>query len=498
MTPDPPHQIDRLANMSSPAGPPQLPLGPAAPPQPDPRPLAELIEPKRAGGVRLLLLTGLIVACALAAIGIVTYVGWKIGTVAVSVGIAGALLPVPVLVGCFIWLDRYDPSPTWIMLVCFLWGAGPATTGAYLVNSFASKVFESSNISDDLVGIIVAPFIEELLKALFPLLLFAFYRKAFTGVIDGVVYCGLSATGFAMVENILYLGGHGYASEAQKGFAAGAFAVTMIFILRVPLSGFAHPLFTSLTGVGLGIAARTRHVAVRVIAPFGGLLLAMLLHSSWNLMATLSQDEPFFILYGYFAVFVPIFFAMVGYVLWARSWEGRLAERVLPAYAMAGWFSPPEIAALATLGRRLAARTWARKIAGETGQKAMRAYQFAATRLALVRDGLDRGLYASPADLHRAAAEEHRLLSIVERCRTLFTTESPTSPTWWRGGAYHVPFPDGVTRVVPAPPMPVVPVAVVLGPPAPVSGLGGPNPVSPRPWQPGEPGAAPPRPYTWS
>ena len=48
------------------------------------------------------------------------------------------------------------------------------------------------------------------LKAAFPLLLFVFYRKAFTGIIDGVVYCGLSATGFAMVENILYLGGHGY------------------------------------------------------------------------------------------------------------------------------------------------------------------------------------------------------------------------------------------------------------------------------------------------
>jgi hypothetical protein len=40
--------------------------------------------------------------------------------------------------------------------------------------------------------VLVAPVIEETLKALFPLLLFVFYRRAYTGIIDGIVYCGLS------------------------------------------------------------------------------------------------------------------------------------------------------------------------------------------------------------------------------------------------------------------------------------------------------------------
>src|SRR5262249_36912712 len=151
--------------------------------------------------------------------------------------------------------DRYDPSPLWIMVVSFLWGAGVATSGALAVNTAASGIVQSRGVSEGVVAVVGAPFIEELLKATFPLLLFAFYRKAFTGIIDGIVYCGLSATGFAMVENILYLGGHGYASESEKGYAAGAFAVTAIFILRVPLTGFAHPLFTSLTAIGLGMAA---------------------------------------------------------------------------------------------------------------------------------------------------------------------------------------------------------------------------------------------------
>jgi len=218
-------------------------------------------------GRRLLWLGLLIAVCALSVIGIVTYVGWNIGPVALGVGIAGALLPVPVLVGCFLWLDRYDPSPLWIIIVSFLWGAGVATSGALVVNTQATHLFEEWGVAEDLVAVLVAPFIEELLKAAFPLLLFAFYRKAFTGIIDGIVYCGLSATGFAMVENILYLGGHGFAGESEKGYAAGAFAVTAIFILRVPLTGFAHPLFTSLTGIGLGIAARSPSRTVRVVAP---------------------------------------------------------------------------------------------------------------------------------------------------------------------------------------------------------------------------------------
>jgi RsiW-degrading membrane proteinase PrsW (M82 family) len=419
---------------------------------------------------RVVLLAGLIAFCALAVIGIVTYLGWRIGPVALGVGITGAILPVPVLVACFLWLDRYEPSPLWIIVLCFLWGAGIAASGALGVNTVASILFERYHLPDDLVGVVVAPVIEELLKAAFPLLLFVFYRKAFSGIIDGIVYCGLSAAGFAMVENILYLGGHGYAAESDKGYASGAFAVTTIFILRVPLTGFAHPLFTSMTGIGIGIAARSPHRVVRVFAPLLGLATAMILHASWNLMATLARDEPYFILYGYFAVFMPIFFTVLGVVLWVRSWEGRLAERVLPVYTAAGWFSPPEVAALGTLGRRLSARKWARRVAGDAGQTAMRGYQFAATRLALVRDGLNRGLYRKEHDLAAATLDERRLLESIDAYRRTFSGRDPYTPrAWWAGGSYQIQFPDGVVRTIAAPPLPVVPVpfALAAAPPPP-------------------------------
>src|SRR5439155_27183892 len=199
-------------------------------------------------------------------------------------------------------------------------------------------------------------------------------------------------------ENILYLGGYGYYQGAKESPLNGAAAVVTIFIVRIVMTGFAHPLFTSMTGLGLGVAARAADRRVRWLAPVAGLLVAMMLHGTWNLMSTIAvqAQQMFVLLYGYFAVMMPIFFGMVGFALWLRGAEGRLTERVLGAYVRAGWFAPPEVATLGTLGRRLAARRWARRVAGDAGMTAMRAFQFDATKLALLRDGMHRGLDSEP------------------------------------------------------------------------------------------------------
>jgi protease PrsW len=430
-----------------------VPVPPSpVPPQATPRPA------RRAVWLGLL-----IAVCVAATIGMVAFLGFRLGPVPLAVGLAGAIVPVPVLIACFLWLDRYEPSPTWIVAVCFLWGAGVATSGAILVNNQATDLLVRLGRPDALEGVLVAPLIEEFLKAAFPVLLFVFYRKAYTGIIDGVVYCGLSGTGFAMVENILYVGGHGFAEGSERGASAGAFYALLTVIVRIPLSGFAHPLFTAMTGFGLGYAARSPRRAVRVLAPLTGLVAAMTLHALWNLMATLAVHQQYFILYGYFAVFVPIFLGVVGLVLWVRSWEGRLAERVLPVYAAAGWFSPPEVVALGTLGRRLSARSWARRVAGDAGHRAMKSYQYAGTRLALLRDGLGRGLYWKRPDFEAALAEERRLLDEIDRYRKVFTGRDPLTPrAWWSAGTYQIQFPDGVVRAVPEPPSPVVPVPIPL------------------------------------
>ena len=429
-------------------------------------------------------LGALITFMALCEIGLLIYVGSHIGAAALGIGFVTALIPVPVLVASFLWLDRYEPEPVRYLLFCFAWGATVAAGFALLINTEVARAFKRAGISESVVAVITAPATEETLKALGPILLFVvFRRRAFSGLVDGIVYCGLSATGFAMTENVLYLGGYGYAANADKGgVAAGVAGVIGIFIARILFSGFAHPLFTALTGIGLGVAARTPDRRVKVLAPLAGLLAAMILHGSWNLMSTLAVDRNnYYMLYGYFSVMVPIFLGMVGLALWLRSSEGLLTQRVLPAYVRAGWFTPPELASLATIGRRQSARAWAGRVGGKAAAAAMRGFQFAATQLALLRDSIDRGVVADSADAARAVAEEKRLLEAISGYRSVFTGRDPmTPPARWDGARYYLTFPDGMVRVVPQPAEPVAPVPVFLAPPAPWGappGYPGPAPI---------------------
>jgi RsiW-degrading membrane proteinase PrsW (M82 family) len=440
--------------------------------------------PKRLDWRRGAMLGGIIALIALSGLAVLTYVGWQIGPLALTVGIVAAILPVPLLVFCFLWLDRFEPEPVKYLAFCFGWGACVATGVSLVVNTAVSRLFAHWGLPDGLVAVLVAPFIEETTKALGPILLFAVRRRTFSGLIDAIVYCGLSATGFAMVENILYLGGHGYAANADKnGPLAGATAVVAVFIARILMSGFAHPLFTSMTGIGLGFAARAADRRVRWLAPLAGLIVAMMLHGTWNLMSTLAvqSQQGLVMLYGYFAVMMPIFFGMVGFTLWLRGAEGRLTERVVGDYVRSGWFSPPEAATLRTLGRRLAARRWAKRVAGDAGAKAMRAYQFDATRLALLRDGMHRGVGLDPDEAAETLAEERRLLSAIAAYRNVFTGRDPYAPrALWDGGRYHVTFPDGVVRTLEPAEQPVVPVPVTLAP------AGRPGPGYPAPGHPGQ------------
>jgi RsiW-degrading membrane proteinase PrsW (M82 family) len=472
----------------SPPGPPPAPEEPGrGSPAPPPRRETRLRRGLEVGGAVFF-----IAACAIVVLG---FIGWNIGVEALVVGITAAVIPVPVLVLVFLWLDRYEPEPVRYLILCFAWGAFGATGLALAVNTAAAEL---AGVPEPLVAVLVAPVIEEIGKLLVPLWLLVFRRRILSGITDGIVYCGLSATGFAMVENILYLGGVGYrAGMDEFGPATGLFMLILIFVSRVFMSGFAHPLFTAAAGVGIGLAARTSSAAVRWFAPIGGLLVAMALHASWNLMAVLSSQnaEPLFFLYGYVAVMMPIFLGMVGLAIWLRAREGQVTQRTLPDYVRAGWLSPPEVAALASLGARYSARRWARRVAGEQGARAMRGFQFAATRLALLRDGVRRGLDSRPEDLARVAGEEQELLREIAGYRQVYVGRDPAvPPARWDGQRYEITFPDGSARLVAAPPEPVLPLPVPLAAPPAPPGWHRPGPPHPAGW-PHPPGWQPPGGY---
>jgi RsiW-degrading membrane proteinase PrsW (M82 family) len=297
-----------------------------------------------------------------------------------------AAVPVFPVIVVLLWLDRYEAEPTSLLAFAFGWGAGVATFGSLVINTASVHEIQQAGGDPTTAVIVVAPVVEESLKGLAVLLILLVRRREFDGVVDGIVYAGLVGIGFAFVENVLYIG------RALQD--AGGRTAVFVFILRCVVSPFAHPLFTAATGVGIGLAARSRHALVRIVAPVTGWCVAILLHGAWNLSAA-SGLHGFVVMYG--LVQLPLFIAVVGLALLARQREGRLIGHHLAVYYSTGWLSHDEVGMLASLAKRRDARTWARRIGGRPARRAMRDFQELGSELAFLRERMVHGTAAQDA-----------------------------------------------------------------------------------------------------
>lgn len=194
----------------------------------------------------------------------------RVGLVAELVGIVAALVPVGSIVAALLWIDRWEPEPARMLWLAFGWGASVAAITALLINNTAEAVGDAllgHGHGDKISAVVSAPLFEEAVKGAFVLGIMLFLRNEFDGVVDGVVYAGFVAAGFAFMENIYYFG----RAFAEHGFGgADTGGVITAFILRGVLAPFTHPLFTAMIGIGVGVAARASSRSVRIFAPVGG------------------------------------------------------------------------------------------------------------------------------------------------------------------------------------------------------------------------------------
>ena len=338
-------------------------------------------RPTRTGrtGLRRWLLTGFVaVGFLLASLVLVVYYGATLGVVTTVLAVLLAVLPLGIVIPTFLWLDRFEAEPARYLVVAFLWGALVAALIAAIFNTGANIAFQSAIGNPDqamlATAIFSAPLVEEACKGLLVLLIWRLRRREFDGVTDGMVYAGIVAAGFAFTENIQYLG-----LAYQHG---GGAALTGTFIARCLFTPFAHPIFTVMTGIGVGIAASTRNRLLQVLAPVGGYVLAAMLHALWNLGAVTGGQG---MVATYLVVEVPIFIGFLVLVVWVRRREGRLIGRFLSPYADAGWLAPSEVTMLSTMSGRRAARVWAKSRGGRPALRAMEGFQDAASELARLR-----------------------------------------------------------------------------------------------------------------
>lgn len=203
---------------------------------------------------------------------------------ALFISLLAAIVPTLLYVLLFYWADRYEREPRWLAIVAFFWGALPAIIISLIAELAVGEPFiaDPESLAGVVVsGSLVAPIVEELVKGAALVAIFWWKRQEFDGVLDGIVYGALVGFGFAMTENFFYFIG---------AFDEGGFgSLSVIIYLRAILFGLNHAFYTSLTGIGLGIARHKRSSIAQLLWIIVGLTASIFAHALHNLGASLAS-----------------------------------------------------------------------------------------------------------------------------------------------------------------------------------------------------------------
>ncbi len=344
-------------------------------------PLPPLVDPYRQRGRKLLVV---LVWCA-AAVGLggVVFLASTSGSLAgASMALIYALIPLPMLLFTYWWLDRVEPEPFRYLAAAFTWGAVVAVAIALPLEIGMAKL----GMSDNWLMAFGAPVAEEFAKGLFLLLTMIRLRRVIDGVLDGLIVSGLVAVGFAATENV------GYYAASYLGFdeeipLSGAQMATATFVVRGLFSPFAHPLFTAAVGVAIGIAASTKSSRRRKAIIAAGFLASIGLHALWNGSLLVGEGLGFLLAYVVLGGLL-VAAGILAIVLRVRQFE--ILTTSLTHVAGRGWLHPAEVPWLVRFNRRRQCRDYA-KLHGPTAAEAVKRYQMLATEMAFVHDAVMTG-----------------------------------------------------------------------------------------------------------
>ena len=355
-------------------------------------------------------LVALLIALLLGLI-VILLIGIETGPIGLLIGLVSAMIPVPLYVLLVLWIDRYESEPLWMLATAFFWGAFVAVFFAFIVNTASGLIVQvltqDTSVAQAFSAGISAPIVEETAKALILFVFFFWKTDEFDGVVDGVVYAAMVGLGFAMTENIQYYG---------KALQGGGGQLTVVFIMRGMLAPFSHPLFTSMTGIGLGLARQVRNGFVKVVAPILGLIVAIVMHSIWNGSAIIFGFVGF--LLTYILIMIPMFLITLVVIVLALRREGRVVrEFLLPDYQR-GLLTPEEYNQLCSVRGRMGASFNAFSRGGLGHWRACRQFNQIASELAFHRSRISRGIGAQAPDVQeREAAYLQLLHDLASRLR---------------------------------------------------------------------------------
>ena len=289
----------------------------------DPR---AVIEGRAPGRTRVGLTVGTVIAVACALITLLIFAAESElrghSELPFLIAVPFALLPVPLLVALVLLADRLEPEPRVNLIFAFTWGAGVAALVAIVINTLGLEYVTMPALGKTAGQYVSATFgappVEETLKGLVLILLLRLRRQELDGPTDGIIYAAMVGLGFAMMENISY-----YIDALLKPEIGGAKLLGITFVLRGVLSPFAHPIFTSMTGIGVAYAASHRRGGWAI--PLGW-FAAMLLHGTWNGLSELGLP-------GLGVAYLILFCVFVGLIVVPRVRQApyRVADQAMSA-----------------------------------------------------------------------------------------------------------------------------------------------------------------------
>lgn len=159
------------------------------------------------------------------------------------------------------WLDLYAAGSVKTVVFSLGWGMV-----AFFL-ALQANTWVAGYVGYALLLVLVAPIIEEILKSL--VLIYLVRRPDFTYFVDGAIYGFAAGTGFALLENLLYLS------------RAGSDARLIVALSRGISTSLMHGSATALVGITLGRLRFSRGPG-RVASLLLGWAAAMTLHITFN------------------------------------------------------------------------------------------------------------------------------------------------------------------------------------------------------------------------
>src|SRR6201994_516227 len=299
------------------------------------------------------------------------------GPAPTALGLALAILPVPLVLAGVLYLDRLEPEPPILLTITFSAGALVAALIGLLGHATGSTVITTPELGPKAGALAVGSFgsvlagalIAETLKGAILLGVLRYQRAELDGVGDGVVYAPTIGLGFALVSNLF-----AYVQAERSGLSA----LVSAFFERGLLTPLWDPLFTAMIGIGVGYAATAsrRRGTWAIVA---GWVMAVVLHTAWDDSVRRGA--------GWETLVYVILLVFLGLLIVVMRRDRRrivgLIGTTLPQFAQPDTMTEDDLRMLGDMNERRLARQWARLHCGLSGSQTMADYQLAATELAL-------------------------------------------------------------------------------------------------------------------